>query len=561
MSWSPFTLPQMPPQVTAFGESIASASDGLTTLLLTLQAAAKVLSAADITVTDATQLALQTAIKELTAEIDTLSGATAAASSTANQVGVYLLLVPARRKVVIQAALAKAMEAAGITQLPQIPTDGAVGKLLATAGSSTFLNSVPGATGGNAGFLRTVVESMTDTVDPNRPQLDADISVTGAVMVAGASSYANIIQISNLVSAIFATQRPADTLELPETPHPADLTAIQTADGVQLTWTNPGITTLAAALGTVFTIKQTAIIRSTSPKLLSATSATSLFGSATLAAGQKTGDAQVLAVLDPVAEYLDDTVTDQRSYYYAACYRVEADGVDLGFGRLSAVRKVTPQDKPPRTAAAQPPDWIRTPSAITLVPDLSGVLASIKAQLVQLGNTGTDFKSLSDSYVAQVDAEIKRYTDLATGINDKIKAISTLLGQPTPTGAYFRRFAGRGGNAFLVSDLAASLSGTDTTRPPFDVGDEFVTGFVILAAGPTSASLAPVNTFLDTLFGTGGTVESALTKALSLVTAGVDQAISDVTAALLANNTYGQSPTPVLVPKVGIDDDGTNQNC
>lgn len=570
MSWTPFALPTLPPGVTGFGAALGAITDGITTTLRAVQAAANLLKTADLSILNADQLAVQAAVAAVQKEVDALYANT----------GVYLLMVPVRRKVVIPAVVQNALNSAGTPNLPAVSASPEVIQalsLLPPIPGSTFYSSIPGASGGNAGFLKTVVESLYDAGDPNRPKFDSQAAVAGVVMVAGAEDYLQLINLASTISAIFGKKGPDNALDMPELPVPQNLKSVQTGTGVLLQWDPTPPTVIIESLGIQVRPVEVAILRSNKPGMFSKISALATFGTNALTKGLSAQDVTVIDVVSfsaaaPLTAYLDETVDPKESnYWYSVCYHTRSgiaalgNGMDLGFGKFSAVRKVKRQAAPPRRSASKLPDWHRSPSAIETIPTLAGALDQLKLRLAELTTVTNDYKSMLGDYITYLDQEIARFTAVSRQITDKIAVLSKLLASGTTAGAYFHTFAGKGGNQFLLTDLASGLTGKDTTRPPFDKGTEYVMGFVLMAGAPTLGELAPVQALFSTLFGGAAAEQTAVSKALAVVGNAVNRSVDEIQASLIANGFAGGTPQPTQnssgQPLVGADDDGTNKNC
>lgn len=521
MAWKTFELPKVP-------SGISTAVDGLKTVAATASAALSVVktlleavSATATTSLSVSQIAIQTAVASIEAAVESLTQDT----------GVYVLLVPPRSKVIIPDEVKVALSSSlAITPTPEgLNTQAMFVGETTTNQEAAILRSMFSATGGNAGFVRAVIESFDDAGDANRPQLADSDAVAGMYIVAGATNIANIIPFTNGMSSLMAPGRPT-ALDAPAIPCPQNVKAkVVSGSAVRLQWTFQQPLVEIPALGTFAKVTEVAIIRSTSVKLLSSSTPQEIFGSSTLSKGMKSGDelTEVVDVVSYTGTDLKSTYLDTSEhkpgtgYYYAASFHVKlgtskelntGGGTDLGFPRISNVVKVyfsQVDHGTPRSIAGVPPDWYRTPRTIDLFPAMGALLDQVASLAFQLGDTTTGYGDLLKANVKVIEQQIKGYTDLATKLTaaaSAISAISTInLGTVSA-----RPFSGTGGVNFVKKDIVKAFGDTsDPNRPPFD-GDEFVSGVVILATTPDAVAL--LNKVLGSVSSGASAIADALAK-------------------------------------------------
>jgi len=579
-TWKSLTLPAPPQELRLAAEGLESAAGAVVDVLGILKSALEALSSVQVVRLSAVQLL----VKEAVAVID------GAIENLLNTAGAYVLLVPVRKKVVVSPLIREALEATGVGTLPRGTVDTNVLGLQAYVSSKGALESDPvlasyfrntnSAEGGNAGFIRTVVESLADLQDPNRPVLDETMYVTGVYALAGAPDYLSLLSFITGVASLLGARNPSHTLDVPGEPVPQNLRArcIASGDGgsrlsAMLEWTFQQPVVSIPSLGMTAMINRVCVVRSKSPSLLTKVSVQDIFGTKKIRKGLATGtgdDAvEVIDVYDYdgvnlKSTYIDRGLDKNTTYYYAVGFDYSAGSAGdviagsakpAGFRTLSNVTKVYCQDPAPRSSGGTPPDWYRTPSALDIVPDLGQLARELSAIVRQLGDLGTGYAELLKAHIQFIEQEINSYVEYAAGIAASLQRLGELSQIDTGGGAYLRRFDGLGGNLFLVQDLvhALSPSNPDRRRPPFDRGDEFVTGAVILAASPTLAGLAPVKTMLDLLFGdlASGREKSIVEAAIE----GIDRVLSEAEAEESAS-------APVSRVSVGLNDDGSEDlNC
>ncbi len=366
-----------------------------------------------------------------------------------------------------------------------------------------FLVNANRYNGGNAGFFKTVVESLYDEGDVNRPQfLDEDDYVGGVVLVMG-TDFDPLGFLDDIWKLAGLFDGPDMT---PKVPRPKGLQA-RTLQGISngefstlLLWEPPEVPlwSLEDLGGIVLFPSRYAVMRGRNTiGALSAGSVIDLMGKRNLSAGDtfSNGDMEVVYEGEydiTKVSYLDENITadEADTFFYAVAWQLTAHGasetVEEGSGTaidywyISNVARVTPY---PTLPASTPPDWHRTPSIASLFPQFAALLRKLVAQIEAFAAKLLGASDMLKEYVAFLKAEVARYEKIVNDILDEIAKMEAKFDLPT-AGVYSRTFKGQGGNDFLVSDLAKSFMPGEDNRPPFDKGDEYVTGTVVMAGGP-----------------------------------------------------------------------------
>lgn len=548
MAWKTFELPKVPGGISTAVDGLKTVASTASTALTVVKSLVEALSATATTSLSVSQIAIQTAVASIEGAVKSLT----------QDAGVYVLLVPPRSKVIIPDAVKAALTAS----IAVTPTPEGLNTQALFAGESTnnheaaLLRSMFSATGGNAGFVRAVLESFDDTGDANRPMLADTDAVAGMYIVAGATNLASLVPFTNGMSALMSPGRPT-ALDAPAIPCPQNVKAkVVAGSAVRLQWTFQQPLVEIPALGTFAKVTEVAIIRSTSVKMLSASTPQELFGSATLSKGMKSGD-KLTEVVDVVSykgtdlksTYLDSSEHKPGTgYYYAVSFHVKLGtskelsgdgGTDLKFPRLSNVVKVyfSQEDHgTPRSISGVPPDWYRTPRTIDLFPAMGALLDQVASFAVQVGDTTTGYGDLLKANVKVIEQQIKGYTDLATKLTAASSAISAFTSIDLGT-VSARPFSGTGGVNFVKKDIVKAFGDTtDPNRPPFD-GDEFVSGVVILATTPDAVAL------LEKILGSVNAGASAIADAL----AKIDVVLSTIEPAAFNDDMTVHPAAPVQV--------------
>lgn len=583
MSWKAFELPKLPAGVDTAVGSVSSIVGALTAILQIVKAIADLLAKLDLLGLSPAQLIIKAAVAAIEAALEALLKDT----------GVYLLLVPVSKRIVIPPVVAAALDAAGLKELPPRQLSGELLQVQASlastgdAATAQYFTSAMGASAGNKAFLRAVIESMYDEGDSNRPQLDPNDHVAGIVVIAGATDVIGLMSFVGAISSLIAPGNPGGGLTAAEIPVPQGLraksVASKTGFAVRLEWQFQQPLVSLPTLDLSALVTQVAIIRSKSSSFYTKRTPAEVFGSSKLSKGMKAGvgDEQIEVLdivdytgLDMKSSYLDDTKLDHdKAYYYAVSFNItlgsETDiasggGDERGFLSLSNVAKVAKEEKPVlRSGSGTAPDWIRTPRVIDILPDLGFLIRQLTSLVAQFGNFTSGFGDMLKGYVKYLEQEIENFEQMVETVNGVVTRLSQLSLLNVGAGAYARTFAGTGGTEFFANDLTQSLSpdNTDPKRPPFD-HDEFTAGMVILAAAPSADGLVAVQAMLSELFGSSeqpGPLQAAIDQ--------IDVVLAEAEQKFFGDDmrTSGK-PKPTVQalfpPRVGADDDGVKDvNC
>lgn len=384
------------------------------------------------------------------------------------------------------------------------------------SGLDLLLASAVRGNGGNAGFLRTVNESLEDALDINRPVFNSDDYVGGMVLVYGANSYYDIIKLVKHLAALFNFK--AGGLDTPDLPKPKNLSArMQVNPGgamnnlyaVKLDWEAAPVAWAMKAYGNInYDIREVFVYRSANP----ITKKTPI--STLTKIGQYTYDGLT-------SSYYDDTWTAGmlgKALYYAVGYALDeitSLGTKVPYTEPLEV-SMTSIQMPVETSAlisrGVPPDWSAT-TLYRLIPPLKEIIQVIKDTLDTWLEGTEGGKDRIKEFLDFLNKEIQRYSNWALQVLGTIKQIVDMFQIPSATmGLYF--FEGRGGNAFLSKTLAEALSDTsDSNRPAFDTGTEMVGGLVLYAGAAYPGEVQKALALLKTIFGAEGVIANAILQA------------------------------------------------
>lgn len=437
---------------------------------------------------------------------------------------------------------------------------------------------------GNEGFGRTVIESLQDEFDPNRPVYDDDDAVFAVVILVGASTMLGLYDLMSTLQGIFNTALrdnmfPPDLLKTPQDLRATPVSAPGTSRiGVRLDWSNaPSEQVLARYDGVRIQLYETAIIRSTDDEIMLAKDWNSVFGGYqptalnrdndereksdvyTLTVGSHGEDDTTTEIIKIFAydgvrdSYIDDDkdLKKDQDYYYFVAYRyaiaeepsdksAEVKLQPQDFSVISNVAKTrVDPDKIPNTRRSVKPNWVATPSPLDLIPDLKFFMKLLEDYINNLESQLLGANSALKQYVQFLQDEIDRYNAFATDINNLLSRLSALLQLPA-TGIYVTTIsAEKGGNMYFMQELAERLTDeTDTTAPPF-FRSGFTAGLVWYAGAPNPAEIVPVETLISILLGLESQAKSDWESAVDSIDALVDR---------LEDQEFGEDMQPGTAP-------------
>ena len=384
-----------------------------------------------------------------------------------------------------------------------------------SSGADVGYSKLVGQKGGSKGFFNTFLQSLTDVLDPNRPQYDdPKDAVVMTVIMAGAPTFSETIEIAAALNRIFRTSGNNDlTSRTIPTPQNLKTKVIAvpkaTRVGVRLTWDAPeSVVTLPFFPGVKIRVNRYALIRSTSAAAMAAKSVTDFFSTRDLKVGTSSDDqakaSKVIAIGSGAnSSYVDDDHLDKsKTYYYCVAWEVEVTESGktskLRFDKVSNVAKTRPST-PQQTQNSVPPDWAAYGSLLDLVPDVSLQVKTMLEQLRVVGDRRHGAASRVSRALDLASAQLAEALARVDSLNAAVKRFSAVLGQPLPS-LHATTIEGVGGNSFLIGELAARLTDTsDPHRPPFD-DHEYVMGLCIVGGGPRLPDIKPIADLLKTLF-------------------------------------------------------------
>jgi hypothetical protein len=440
----------------------------------------------------------------------------------------------------------------------------AIGKLLTSKGN-----------GGNAGFYRTVADSMSDPQDPNRPSFGQDAYIAAWVIMAGAEVYGDLIELLYRLGQLFQPGGQSGMSD-PNIPRPKNLSvslvggvsddpngAPKSLYAVRLKWDLEPVAWTRAAFGGVGGDIQKVIIYRQNTPIKPGTPVSQLikideipyhgiqpwyddYGKASYGSDGVLDLFQPNATLYYAVGYTFNMISNGEIVYTASEPRALAKGVMQFGNRIST-----------GTGHGVPPDWvaINMLDAIPILKDVVNLVvhwiddieAGIKSSAQQL-------KDFLDFLQKIIDYYDKWLTNLIL----QIKAIIELFELPN---IYIGSLAmaGQGGNDFFLSTLAEKLTDeTDDNRPEFDKGTELTCGAVMLAGSNIPGALDA----FKNLVGLFTSIENAGKKAVKDAVSSIGVLSSEVERQICFNGSMLQTlcggaddVSSLIVPELALGDD------
>lgn len=442
--------------------------------------------------------------------------------------------------------------------------------------------------GGNAGFYRTVADSMNDMNDPNRPNFSSKSYMAGMVFVGGANTYGDFLKLWQRLSKLFRGPSGGPSgfgvsLDNPIQKKPNGLraTVVSSFDSepsgsgggsglyaVKLDWEPLPSTWVWQALGLTLTIAKVHIYKSDRP-IKATTTVDQLEHLETIK-------------YNPLLTHYYDKKTKfeaNKTIYYAVGFTfTDKDGNTVGEGEPSDLSKAILQFGSKLTVDAGhgiPPDWVAG-NLLDFIPALKEFIDIALQWINDIEEGIRSAKKILEQYVAFLKAIIRYYTNWVLDIANTVKAIIYLFDLPNVYIGTFA-FAGEGGNQFVLDTLADKLteatrvldtdvkikklkakkcenrqqefardvevmnlqmarSNMDPNAPPFTKGSELVGGLVLLAGAEHPAGVDKAIALFNLFTSTADAQGKALSQALDSFDTSFDAqltALDDATKALI----------------------------
>jgi hypothetical protein len=395
--------------------------------------------------------------------------------------------------------------------------------------------------GGNYGFMRTVIDSMNDSKDPNRPRFSQDAHIAAGVIVLGTT---NLYDLLAVIDKFFgALKVPGSNTYYKPSSQPRGLraTVVPSSYGtkfggpdddniagdpdgdhpyaVKLEWEHEDRVINVDDFGYTTAIGRVLIFRAEDPDVID------------LASTRNWAQWEVGSMpFDELTnEFFDNTIEVGKRYSYGVGFELaieNEDGFTVGaYLRTIQTARVSTTNIQMAATHGVPPDWVKYNLLDMLFPQARVFVEQYLIKFLDsLEDSLEDITAAIREYIEFLQEEIDRYSSWVEDILSRIQDLIEALTWPNVyAGATFiysePTLEGGGGNRFFISQLAKALYATDDThRPPFDSGNEAVAGLVLMAGSESAGTIKRFRTFLETFLGSAeASVGSPMQQALDSI--------------------------------------------
>ena len=430
--------------------------------------------------------------------------------------------------------------------------------------------------GGNYGFIEELTHSLDDPGDVLRPQFDEDAHVAGVIFLYGASSYTEVTKLVRHLVWLFTGGNPSrlgGNIDDMRMAIPRNLTAgfapkftgrkaeIQNRliyddtpihpYATKLTWKSAPEDFILFGGRVKYRIREVVVMRAETPILKMSESDRSNY------------IIKQFDFNDLVNSFYDDTIELGRKYYYAVGYLLD---------EFNAAGEVTAEHPTPFDIAqimvtiperidtissrGIPPDWMMIPSPLADIPPILDFVDQVNEFLDTMEEGNKSARKRVEKYVEFLETEINRSTAWVEEVLYTVQAIVEALDWPDVYVGMLP-FAGKGGNAYMLSTLATSMEDAgDPNRPPFDRGDEYVGGFVVYTGSETVGEAEKFWDLVKPLFGVQ--IPAAAQSHMKQAHDAIDYAAGEVSRQIQIlddlSASFGEVPeTPPVETAIGPD--------
>lgn len=420
--------------------------------------------------------------------------------------------------------------------------------------------------GGNAGFYRTVADSLNDRNDPNRPAFGNKSYMAGLVFFGGANTYGEFMNLWQRLSRLLRGPSGGAggfgaSMDNPFEAKAGGLRArvvssfadepSGSSDGlyaVKLSWDPLPGSWICQALNVTLKIYQIHIYKSNRP----------------ISATTPVDQLEKLDTIDynPLKSHYYDKKTKfsaNTTVYYAVgfTFKDPKEGFVIGDGNPGTLSKTVLQFGSKLSVDVGhgvPPDWIAG-NALDMFPIIKEFIDVVLQWINDIQDGLRTAKKMLEDFVNFLKGYIEYYANWLLDIANTIKAMLYLFDLPNVyVGTY--TFWGEGGNQFLLDTLADKLSGSDKidnidlqikkvegrkaetaqqilkrreeidalqaqraeldpNAPPFTKGSELVGGVILLAGAEHPSGVDKAIALFKLFSATADAKSAALTAALN----------------------------------------------
>lgn len=570
MGWTGISL-SLPAGVTGLNDALGSALNVVKNALESIKTEAQALQAIVVPADDATVVAFNAALQAVIDAVNQLL------DEVLDNAGIYVLTIPLPKKGIISISAGGNPDEPGSNQilapignlLAQMPPE----QIAVLRNSSIFEQAFNPATlyvGGNAYFLKTLAESLHDGGDEGRPRFARSDNWAYLLGIAGASDLPSVTTLAVYVDQLLGQGLHAETVASSRSVASVVPTGIRVSPtgrglGAVVQWEPVFADRILDSYdGARVVATRFAVIRSEDFRVKTTYRVADLFAGDLVEGMTGQFGATVVHVEDYdgiTSRWVDTNVQPGHTYFYQVAFATrienglpnEPNPQPIGFDKLSACQQFRLPEANNRNVQrplSTAPDWVRTPSVAALFPPINQFLDKVQEMLRSLGRSSQTVTQRNNAYIAYLEREIARLTRQTQEFENYSRQISNILQAPSQ-GLFTTTGSGTGTTAAFLADVINKFNDPeDTNKPPFVNGDEYVTGFVLLAVGPDPTAVARALLAFQQFFGGPSQADPVVAGVNSVKTAlaGIEQnlidAIANPNAPAGPNNGFNSNMTP-----------------
>lgn len=368
-------------------------------------------------------------------------------------------------------------------------------------------NSNSNFVGGNAYILKTIIESLFDRNDSNRPMFDTQSNWAYMLLMCGAGNLTSLLPNLNALENLIGTRNSTNT---GITKNMSDIIPqnIRTrlsnrGSGVVIEWNPLQSHTLNNYDGSQIDPIEIAIIRSEHFQARSVTTVSDLFGDNNLTVNRLGRfSSKVLAIIQfdgVIKKFIDTDISDKKYIYHVAIKTratppadinrtyldvesVIPSSIEIGYNLLSNASEIDlRRQQTTAKLSSVAPDWERTPSIDKLFPSLNLLSDLINEQLNAINENTTNINSLNQQLISNIENEINIISQKIIEAQVLINQINHVFGNLPENGIFLNYTSGQGN---FINSIASELNNiSDENRPNF-TEESYTAGVLILLTGP-----------------------------------------------------------------------------
>ena len=513
MSWKTLNLTAPSSAVNISG----SVSTALNTVKFALTTTRTILNSISILNTNLDNL-LQTSITNITNLLSSLN----------NNVGAYYLRIPPPKKGIFNFVANNENQDELGSNFVSIPREAMLNGLTeaektALRGSHIFetaFNPESNFSGGNRHILKTVIESLYDPNDQNKPNFNGQQYWAYGLLMCGASDITSIIPQLNFLNNLTGGSNNT-TVNVNRNFTDVVVQNIRTRissqnTGIVIEWDLPNLNQVLTSFdGSTINPVEIALIRSEEFQARSARRVMDLFRDTNLTEGKEgLYKAKVISIkrFDGITQrFIDQSAEIGKNYIYHVAVKtritppedISSSTVEtlptpseMAYNLLSNGSAITLTSANNSNLRGAPPDWERTTSVAVLFPAVNRLLDVVKEQIDLLSQNAQQITQLNSSLLQSIDNQINALEQKINELDLIAGQINSLFSSAPSAGIYINFATGQGALNTLLAKLTTEFNSEES--PPF-LDDEYTAGVLMLLVSPDPSILEQSFNLLDGL--------------------------------------------------------------